>query len=114
MFQVEDRDKNVRSRYNGRQFLSWLQDVDDKYEKIKVIFVQFLLYNCCVCFFSWLNEKLLVTDTIICGSVTTVLCDTLYSLQLNVIFMLSWTVHVAVLYSALVRSMNWQICNWTA
>ncbi|KAI8791226.1 ankyrin repeat domain-containing protein 12 isoform X1 [Biomphalaria glabrata] len=33
--QVEDRDKNVRSRYNGRQFLSWLQDVDDKYEKIK-------------------------------------------------------------------------------
>ncbi|KAH9502675.1 hypothetical protein Btru_074075 [Bulinus truncatus] len=33
--QVEDRDKNTRSRYNGRQFLSWLQDVDDKYEKIK-------------------------------------------------------------------------------
>ncbi|XP_005105958.1 ankyrin repeat domain-containing protein 11 [Aplysia californica] len=33
--QVEDRDKNVRSRYNGRQFLSWLQDVDDKYAKIK-------------------------------------------------------------------------------
>ena len=25
----------MRSRYNGRQFLSWLQDVDDKYEKIK-------------------------------------------------------------------------------
>jgi len=33
--QAEDRDKNVRSRYNGRQFLSWLQDVDDKYAKIK-------------------------------------------------------------------------------
>ncbi|CAL1533621.1 unnamed protein product [Lymnaea stagnalis] len=33
--QVEDRDKNVRSRYNGRQFFSWIQDVDDKYEKIK-------------------------------------------------------------------------------
>jgi len=27
--------KNNRSRYNGRQFLSWVQDVDDKYEKIK-------------------------------------------------------------------------------
>ncbi|GFN79201.1 ankyrin repeat domain-containing protein [Plakobranchus ocellatus] len=33
--QVEDREKNVRSRYNGRQFISWLQAVDDKYEKIK-------------------------------------------------------------------------------
>jgi len=33
--QAEDRDKNVRSRYNGRQFISWLQDVDDKYAKIK-------------------------------------------------------------------------------
>ncbi|XP_059149695.1 ankyrin repeat domain-containing protein 11-like isoform X2 [Physella acuta] len=33
--QVEDRDKSVRSRYNGRQFISWIQDVDDKYEKIK-------------------------------------------------------------------------------
>lgn len=32
----EDKDKNVRSRYNGRLFLSWLQDVDDKWEKIKV------------------------------------------------------------------------------
>ena len=28
--------KDVRSRYNGRLFLSWLQDVDDKWEKIKV------------------------------------------------------------------------------
>merc|ERR1739838_673367 len=26
---------NARSRYNGRLFLSWLQDVDDKWEKIK-------------------------------------------------------------------------------
>jgi hypothetical protein len=25
----------ARSRYNGRLFLSWLQDVDDKWEKIK-------------------------------------------------------------------------------
>ena len=32
----DERDKNIRSRYNGRQFLSWLRDVDDKYEKIKV------------------------------------------------------------------------------
>ncbi|GBN35175.1 Ankyrin repeat domain-containing protein 12, partial [Araneus ventricosus] len=31
----EDKDKNVRSRYNGRLFLSWLQDVDDKWKKIK-------------------------------------------------------------------------------
>ncbi|XP_074644585.1 uncharacterized protein LOC141901320 isoform X2 [Tubulanus polymorphus] len=31
----EEKDKNTRTRYNGRQFLSWLQDVDDKYEKIK-------------------------------------------------------------------------------
>ena len=29
-------DKNSRQRYNGRQFISWLQEVDDKFEKIKV------------------------------------------------------------------------------
>ncbi|XP_046575490.1 ankyrin repeat domain-containing protein 11-like [Haliotis rubra] len=28
-------DKHVRSRYNGRQFISWIQDVGDKYDKIK-------------------------------------------------------------------------------
>ena len=28
--------KDGRSRYNGRLFISWLQDVDDKWEKIKV------------------------------------------------------------------------------
>lgn len=33
----EEKDRNARSRYNGRLFLSWLQDVDDKWEKIKVI-----------------------------------------------------------------------------
>lgn len=33
--QVEEREKNVRSRYNGRQFISWIQDVGDKYDKIK-------------------------------------------------------------------------------
>lgn len=32
----EEKDRNARSRYNGRLFLSWLQDVDDKWEKIKV------------------------------------------------------------------------------
>lgn len=31
----EEKERGVRSRYNGRQFLSWLQDVDDKFEKIK-------------------------------------------------------------------------------
>lgn len=32
----EDRDRNTnRSHYNNRQFLSWLQDVDDKFEKMK-------------------------------------------------------------------------------
>lgn len=31
----EQKDMNARSRYNGRLFLSWLQDVDDKWEKIK-------------------------------------------------------------------------------
>ncbi|KAL5021869.1 hypothetical protein ScPMuIL_001024 [Solemya velum] len=33
--QADEKDKNVRSRYNGRQFLSWLHDVQDKFEKIK-------------------------------------------------------------------------------
>jgi hypothetical protein len=32
----EDKSRDVRSRFNGRIFLSWLQDVDDKWEKIKV------------------------------------------------------------------------------
>ncbi|KAG8233842.1 hypothetical protein J437_LFUL006865 [Ladona fulva] len=32
----EEKDRNARSRYNGRLFLSWLQDVDDKWEKIKL------------------------------------------------------------------------------
>ncbi len=37
--------KDVRSRYNGRLFLSWLQDVDDKWEKIKVNSPPFLLFS---------------------------------------------------------------------
>uniref|UniRef100_A0A2P2HX24 Ankyrin repeat domain-containing protein 11-like n=2 Tax=Hirondellea gigas TaxID=1518452 RepID=A0A2P2HX24_9CRUS len=31
----EEKHRNARSRYNGRLFISWLQDVDDKWEKIK-------------------------------------------------------------------------------
>ena len=34
--QQEEKNRDIRSRYNGRLFLSWLQDVDDKWEKIKV------------------------------------------------------------------------------
>lgn len=33
--QSEDKTRDSRSRFNGRIFLSWLQDVDDKWEKIK-------------------------------------------------------------------------------
>ncbi len=33
---TEDKTRDARSRFNGRIFLSWLQDVDDKWEKIKV------------------------------------------------------------------------------
>merc|ERR1712226_362679 len=33
--QQEKKNRDIRSRYNGRLFLSWLQDVDDKWEKIK-------------------------------------------------------------------------------
>lgn len=43
----EEKDRNARSRYNGRLFLSWLQDVDDKWEKIKVCVIYNLyLMNC--------------------------------------------------------------------
>ena len=34
--EAEEKEKNSRTRYNGRQFISWLQEVDDKFEKIKV------------------------------------------------------------------------------
>lgn len=30
-----DENKSVRDRFNARQFLSWLQDVDDKYDRMK-------------------------------------------------------------------------------
>ena len=36
IFLQEEKNRDIRSRYNGRLFLSWLQDVDDKWEKIKV------------------------------------------------------------------------------
>lgn len=35
--QEQEKNSRSRSRYNGRIFLSWLQDIDDKWEKIKVI-----------------------------------------------------------------------------
>ncbi|XP_071172685.1 ankyrin repeat domain-containing protein 12-like [Mytilus edulis] len=33
--QSDEKEKTSRSRYNGRQFLSWIKDVEDKFEKIK-------------------------------------------------------------------------------
>ncbi|XP_065359312.1 uncharacterized protein LOC135953365 [Calliphora vicina] len=33
--ELDDKEKNARCRFNGRLLLSWLQDVDDKWEKIK-------------------------------------------------------------------------------
>ncbi len=33
---TEEKSKDGRSRYNGRMFLSWLEDVDDKWDKVKV------------------------------------------------------------------------------
>jgi len=32
----DEKEKSARCRFNGRLLLSWLQDVDDKWEKIKV------------------------------------------------------------------------------
>lgn len=31
-----DENKSVRDRFNARQFISWIQDVDDKYDRMKV------------------------------------------------------------------------------
>lgn len=33
--QADDSKTSVRDRFNARQFMSWLQDVDDKFEKLK-------------------------------------------------------------------------------
>lgn len=43
--ELEEKDKNARCRFNGRLLLSWLQDVDDKWEKIKVIFYNKILIS---------------------------------------------------------------------
>ncbi|XP_032179819.1 ankyrin repeat domain-containing protein 11 isoform X9 [Mustela erminea] len=37
-----DENKSVRDRFNARQFISWLQDVDDKYDRMKVCGEQLL------------------------------------------------------------------------
>ena len=34
--ETEAKKEDRRTRYNGRQFLSWLQEIDDKFEKLKV------------------------------------------------------------------------------
>ncbi len=36
LFQGDDGKTSVRDRFNARQFMSWLQDVDDKFDKLKV------------------------------------------------------------------------------
>jgi len=46
LFQTDEKEKTSRSRYNGRQFLSWIKDVEDKFEKIKV----------CVCYLGLLGD----------------------------------------------------------
>ncbi|XP_002731369.1 ankyrin repeat domain-containing protein 12-like, partial [Saccoglossus kowalevskii] len=38
--QGEEDAKNIRTRFNGRQFFSWLRDVDDKYAKLKEELIQ--------------------------------------------------------------------------
>lgn len=55
----EQKDLNARSRYNGRLFLSWLQDVDDKWEKIKVRFM-ILLKNLDFIYFLFYQEAMLL------------------------------------------------------
>ena len=42
--ELEEKNRDIRSRYNGRLFLSWLQDVDDKWEKIKVKILAALIH----------------------------------------------------------------------
>lgn len=41
----EESKGNSRQRFNGRHFHSWLHDVDEKYEKIKV---SRTTYPCCL------------------------------------------------------------------
>uniref|UniRef100_A0A8C3TX77 Ankyrin repeat domain-containing protein 12 n=1 Tax=Catharus ustulatus TaxID=91951 RepID=A0A8C3TX77_CATUS len=35
--QTDDSKTSVRDRFNARQFMSWLQDVDDKFDKLKTL-----------------------------------------------------------------------------
>ena len=39
----EEKEKQGRQRYNGRQFIAWLQEVDDKFDKIKVGVIRFII-----------------------------------------------------------------------
>lgn len=48
----EEKDRNARSRYNGRLFISWLQDVDDKWEKIKVCKILYIVDSFVETFYS--------------------------------------------------------------
>lgn len=43
--QNDDGKTSVRDRFNARQFMSWLQDVDDKFDKLKVRFLYLFLFN---------------------------------------------------------------------
>lgn len=42
--QGEDGKTSVRDRFNARQFMSWLQDVDDKFDKLKVSLMGWILF----------------------------------------------------------------------
>jgi hypothetical protein len=50
LFQTDEKEKTSRSRYNGRQFLSWIKDVEDKFEKIKV----------CACYLGLLGDAVVM------------------------------------------------------
>lgn len=44
VFSQGDENKSVRDRFNARQFISWIQDVDDKYDRMKVLGIDFCFY----------------------------------------------------------------------
>lgn len=52
--QGEDGKTSVRDRFNARQFMSWLQDVDDKFDKLKVGYGRIRL----ICFLKRMNLNL--------------------------------------------------------
>lgn len=43
-WQGDDGKTSVRDRFNARQFMSWLQDVDDKFDKLKVSYIIFVVF----------------------------------------------------------------------